>query len=144
MKVYVASSWRNEIQPLVVRLLRLHGHEVYDFKDPSNDKGAFHWSDAAGQDYKTATPQQFIEFLRDPRVEEGFRQDFDHMESADACVLVLPSGRSANLEAGWFVGKGKPLVVLTDGVPDLMYKMATSVVTTPAAVCDALARAVSP
>jgi nucleoside 2-deoxyribosyltransferase len=49
----------------------------------------------------------------------------DGMEWADACVLVLPCGRSAHLEAGWFAGKGKPVFVLTfDGEePELMAKM---------------------
>jgi hypothetical protein len=129
MKIYVASSWRNQAQPEVVRLLRKEGFEVYDFKDPTNDKGAFHWSDVMGPGYKDVTPEEFIEYLGHPRCEEGFRQDFDHMIWADACVLVLPAGRSANLEAGWFVGFGKPLIVLKDhGTPDLMYKMATRVV----------------
>jgi hypothetical protein len=29
------------------------------------------------------------------------------MEACDVCVLVLPCGRSAHTEAGWFAGKGK-------------------------------------
>lgn len=39
-KVYVASSWRNLLQPGVVSALRSMGHWVYDFKNPSEgDKG---------------------------------------------------------------------------------------------------------
>lgn len=34
MKIYVASSWRNQYQPEVVATLRAVGHEVYDFKNP--------------------------------------------------------------------------------------------------------------
>ncbi len=30
MKIYVASSWRNQFQQEVVALLRAEGHEVYD------------------------------------------------------------------------------------------------------------------
>ena len=33
------------------------------------------------------------------------------MEACDACVLVLPCGRSAHLEAGWCCGKGKLVYV---------------------------------
>ena len=33
-KIYVASSWRNEYYPEVVRQLREAGHEVYDFRNP--------------------------------------------------------------------------------------------------------------
>jgi nucleoside 2-deoxyribosyltransferase len=48
------------------------------------------------------------------------------MQWADAGVLLLPCGRSAHLEAGYFVGSGKPLfVLLADGEPELMYRMAT-------------------
>ncbi len=32
MKVYIASSWRNEYQPTVVARLREAGHDVYDFR----------------------------------------------------------------------------------------------------------------
>jgi hypothetical protein len=42
----------------------------------------------------------------------------------DTCVLVLPSGRSAHLEAGWAAGAGKTTIgLLADGEPDLMWKM---------------------
>lgn len=139
MKVYVASSWRNPIQPHVVSLLRQEGFEVYDFRDPKNDHGAFRWSDLGVERPEDWSPERCIEFLSHPRAEEGFRQDFDHMLWADSCVLVLPAGRSANLEAGWFVGAGKPLVVLKDpGVPDLMYKMAARVVPSIADIPGAL------
>jgi hypothetical protein len=129
LKVYVASSWRNPIQPDVVRLLRSEGFNVYDFRDPSNDHGAFRWSDLGWERPEDWSPERCIEFLKHPRAQEGFHQDYDHMVWADACVLVLPAGRSANLEAGWFVGAGKVLVVLKDpGTPELMYNMATAVV----------------
>ena len=36
MKIYVASSWRNERHPGVVELLRIAGHEVYDFRNPED------------------------------------------------------------------------------------------------------------
>lgn len=128
-KVYVASSWRNALQPEVVRSLRSHGFDVYDFRDPANDRGAFQWSDLGVERPEDWPATRCIEFLSHPRVDEAFHQDFDNMVWADACVLVLPAGRSANLEAGWFVGAGKPLVVLKDdGTPDLMYKMASRVV----------------
>ena len=47
------------------------------------------------------------------------------MEWADTCVLVLPCGRSAHLEAGWFKGRGKRLIVLLEDMePELMALMA--------------------
>ena len=44
---------------------------------------------------------------------------------ADICVLVLPCGRSAHTEAGWFAGKGKKVIayIPTKQEPELMYKL---------------------
>ena len=36
MKLYIASSWRNEYYPDVVKTLREAGHEVYDFRKYKN------------------------------------------------------------------------------------------------------------
>lgn len=66
-----------------------------------------------------------LEALRHERACEGFGLDFDAMKWAHACVLLLPSGNSAHLEAGWFAGKGKPVAVLVPELrePELMYKL---------------------
>lgn len=47
------------------------------------------------------------------------------MKSCDACLLVLPCGRSAHAEAGWFAGAGKPVVARLPEPqePELMYKL---------------------
>ena len=49
---------------------------------------------------------------------------------ADTCVLVLPCGRSAHTEAGWFAGKGlKTIVYMPEKqTPELMYKLFDGVV----------------
>lgn len=44
-RIYVASSWRNPYQPEVVAALRKAGHEVYDFRNPKDNPGGFHWAD---------------------------------------------------------------------------------------------------
>lgn len=130
MKFYVASSWRNIEQPGVVTILRASGHEVYDFRNPPHGRGGFAWSEI-DQNWQRWTAEQYREALNSPIAEDGFRSDMDGMEWADACVLVLPCGRSAHLEAGWFAGKGKPVYVLTkDGEePELMAKMCTAICT---------------
>lgn len=128
MKIYVASSWRNKAQPGVVTMLRKVGHEVYDFKNPPHGRGGFAWSEI-DPNWQEWTAQQYRDALASPQAEDGYRSDMDAMEWADACVLVLPCGRSAHLEAGWFAGKGKPVFVLTqDGEePELMAKMCTAI-----------------
>ena len=119
MKIYVASSWRNEHQPEIVTTLRKAGHDVYDFRDAQS----FHWSQIdSNSEYWTK--RKFKRGLDHPLAVKGFDIDFSAMEWADICVLVLPCNKSAHLEAGWFVGKGKPAIILLDGGElELMYKM---------------------
>ena len=123
-KIYVASSWRNAYYPEVVTKLREAGHEVYDFRNPPHGKGGFHWSDV-DPDYMGWTVAQYCEGLKDPKSEVQFASDLEAMEWADTCVLVLPCGRSAHTEAGWFSGRGcKTIVYIPEPQEaELMYKL---------------------
>lgn len=123
MKIYVASSWRNDIQPLVVEALREAGHEVYDFKHPAPGNNGFAWSDI-NPDWETQSAAQFRKSLFHPIAEHAFDLDMTALRESDACALVLPCNRSAHLEAGYAIGAGKPTVILLqNGEPELMYKM---------------------
>lgn len=121
-KIYLASSWRNEFQPDVLHELRKAGHEVYDFRNPGPDDKGFGWS-AIDPNWKSWTPEQFKEALRNPIARKGHKYDHDAMCWADTGVLLLPSGSSAHLEAGWMAGKGKPVCVYAPQLrePELMY-----------------------
>jgi nucleoside 2-deoxyribosyltransferase len=130
MKIYVASSWRNNIQPTVIDVLRSLCHDVYDFRNPAPGNKGFAWSDI-DPNWQQWTPELFRAALKDITAERGFAFDWNAMRAADAGVLVLPCGRSAHIEAGYFVGALKPLVILiAPGEPELMYKMATAVAVT--------------
>lgn len=123
-KIYVASSWRNLYQQEVVKKLREAGHEVYDFKNPKEGDKGFHWSEIDPK-WQEWTSEQYRDNLSHPVADAGFKSDYDAMEWADTCVLVMPCGRSAHIEAGYFNGSGKDLLILlSDGEPELMYKMA--------------------
>lgn len=128
-KIYVASSWRNPYQPEVVRRLLEAGHEVYDFRNPVANPGGFHWSDIS-EDWQEWDVESYISNLDHPIARKGFKADFDAMLWADTCVLVLPCGRSAHTEAGWFAGKGlKTIVYIPEKQePELMYKIFDKVV----------------
>lgn len=127
MKIYVASSWRNEKQPEVVAALRDAGHDVYDFKNPREGDKGFHWSEIDPA-WKNWTPEMFRNALNHPIAISGYAADWNAMHLAEACVLVMPCGRSAHIEAGYFVGAFKPLyILLSDGEPELMYNMASLV-----------------
>ncbi len=125
MRIYVASSWRNTRQPAVVQSLRGEGHEIYDFRNPKGDEGGFHWSHM-DPTWQTWTPQQDFENLTTSKVAAyGYQCDMGAMEWADACLLVMPCGRSAHLELGYMAGRGKTTAVLVenDFEPELMYLM---------------------
>jgi hypothetical protein len=127
MNIYVASSWRNDYQPEVVRALREVGHDVYDFRKPSPEDRGFHWFEI-DPEWETWTTDQFVEHLSHPLARTGFARDMAAIERSSACVLVLPCGRSSHLEAGWFAGRRKPLLILTAEIePELMYGMADSI-----------------
>lgn len=123
-KVYVASSWRNEHQQSLVNELRLMGYEVYDFKHPEDGKLGFQWTKIDGN-WENWTMQEYRDALKNDYAQFGFNRDFDAMKSADICVLCLPCGRSAHLEAGWMKGAGKKVVAFihpNDRIePELMY-----------------------
>lgn len=127
MKIYVASSWRNTIQPAVVQRLREAGHEVYDFREPEPGITGFAWSEI-DPDWLQWTTEQFERGLKHPIARIYFRRDQQALEAAEACILVLPCGRSAHLEAGFAVGRYIPLLILipADSLlePELMYSWA--------------------
>ena len=124
-RIYVASSWRNAYQPDVVGSLRAAGHEVYDFRNPPGRSG-FGWEELA-PDWQTWSNEAYVQHLQHPIAQAGFASDFNAMKWADTCVLVLPSGRSAHLEGGYFADRdGKSLYILQvePQEPELMYLMA--------------------
>lgn len=120
MKVYVASSWRNEVYPEVVEVLRQAGHEVYDFRY----QGSSDWNPTE------MTSSHLFDFLDHPKVQSIFQRDMDALVASDAVVCVLPCGRSAHLELGYGIGAGKRTVLLWhDGdAPDIMHKAVDAIV----------------
>jgi hypothetical protein len=142
MKIYLASSWRNTRQPLVLAALRAAGHEVYDFRNPRPGDKGFSWGDIAAQ-WQGWDGASFREGLKHPVAQAGFKSDYDAMCWADAGVLLLPCGRSAHLEAGYFNGAKKKLFILLDEQqePELMYLMASSICCGLGELIDELAKA---
>lgn len=125
MKIYVASSWRNEyLHRGTVEVLRAAGHDVYDFRHPRPDDHGFSWGDIASQ-WKGWTVQEYQEALKHPIAEAGFKSDKDALDWAEVGVLVMPCGRSAHLELGYLAGQGKPCAILAcePMEPELMVKL---------------------
>jgi len=135
--IYIASSWKNPIQPEVVKTLRDEGFHVYDFRNPfyplypnDHNKG-FSWTDIDPM-WKAWSFNGYMQGLKHISSIAGYNADLTGMKRADVCVLVLPSGRSAHIEAGWFKGAGKKLIIFQSTMvkfeaetgAELMYLMA--------------------
>ena len=88
MKVYVASSWKNEQHPEVVKALKRAGHDAYDFKAAET---AFRWD--AFTPMQLSAPQRFCsEVLPSEMAQKAFVSDMAALRGADATVLVAPCG----------------------------------------------------
>lgn len=129
-QIYVASSWRNRRQPEVVKALRQDGHMVYDFRNPPGGGGGFQWREI-DENWQSWTPAEYLTALRHPIAQKSFRVDMEHLNTCHSCLLVMPCGVSAHLELGWACGMKKSTAVLLDeGEPELMRKMADRLVLT--------------
>lgn len=127
--IYVASSWSNPYQPVIVENLRALGFKVYDFRNPSPGDYGFSWSDI-DVNWRDWSIEEYIKALDHQFAQEAFKSDMGALEQSKYCILVLPCGRSAHLEAGYAVGAGKPIYIYVPEnktEPELMYKMATMI-----------------
>ena len=125
MRLYVASSWRNQKITEVIATLRTEGHHVYDFREDDGTGTAFNWRDI-DPNWKSWTVDQYLDGLEHPAAERGFTRDIDALNDAEGLLLVLPCGRSAHLELGIAIGRVKPVCILLaeNQEPELMYKAA--------------------
>ena len=109
MKIYVASSWRNLIQPAIVHALRRCGHEVYDFRNPKPGDSGFRWQDVGGpatyQHGDKVSAERWRAMLAHPRAAEGYESDISHVRDCDAVVYVLPCGRGDPQEGSYLISR---------------------------------------
>lgn len=144
-KIYIASSWRNQHQNSVVLACRSLAHEVYDFKNPEIGNHGFSWAQI-DHEYKNWTPGYYTHnVLTHPIAQSGFKSDMDALNWCDTCILLLPCGRSAHLEAGYCIGQKKETAVFISNEkfePDLMYLMANLVTENISEVYEWLGNAV--
>lgn len=125
MKIYLIGSLRNPQVPVVAKQLREAGHEVFDDWYAAGPEADDKW-----KEYEQARGRNYIEGLAGNAAQHVFEYDKSWLDWADACVLLLPAGRSGHLEFGYMIGKGKPgYIVLPEDHDrwDVMYKFATAV-----------------
>jgi|CXWL01.1.fsa_nt_gi hypothetical protein len=125
MCIYLIGSLRNQAIPEIAQKIRALGLEVFDdwhAAGPEADDAWQHYETSRGHDYKQA--------LKGWAARHVFGFDYHHLSRASAAVLVLPAGKSAHLEAGWMIGKGKPVYFLFDKAPERFDQMYAFALTT--------------
>lgn len=125
--VYLIGSLRNpKITELGNRLRKL-GLDVFDdWSSPGPEADSF-W-----QEYENARGRTYAEALQGYHAQHVYAIDKLHLDRCDVAVMVLPAGKSAHLELGYTIGKGKPGYIFMEGEPDrfdIMYLFATKIFT---------------
>lgn len=134
-RIYVASSWMNRQQPSLVEELINRGHLVYDFRHPKGRDDRSIWDEIGvterlhtdGISEPGLTGEELDYTFRDEKANERFLEHAQAMSDADTCILLLPSGRSSHVEAGYMKGLGKRVFVFCSHQniqkPELMYRV---------------------
>jgi hypothetical protein len=125
-KIYLIGSMRTAKVQQVANDLRHYGWNVFDDWHSSGPESDEFW-----RQYEESRGRSYIHALRGLYAEHVFNFDLKHLQESDAAVLVSPAGRSAYLELGWMLGKGKPGIALVEESPerwDVMLQFATAVV----------------
>jgi hypothetical protein len=140
MYVYVASSWRNEEQPVFCDMLSKMAIAHYDFRNPPERTG-FGWQDVMIDwdiNDPLVRPNDYLYALEHPMAEAGFTSDMQALKDATHVVLLLPCNRSAHLELGWAVGAGKRTALALEDPcePELMYRMVDYIAASPIRLLD--------
>jgi hypothetical protein len=127
MKIYIATSWKNEVLAiLIAKGLRQDGHEVDCFCDGSTGRYCFKWTDH----FEKIEDANVFSFLSLPEAQKAFKEDKKWIEWADAVVMIFPCGNSAHLEGGYAKGRGKKFYIwgqFPDGYFENMYGFADGI-----------------
>lgn len=138
MKIYLASSWKNVVRVKDwAKALRREGHEVDAFCDAGSGRFVF-----AASENADLLDLDAVTFLTYERSRKAFCEDKKWLDWANVCILILPAGNSAHLEAGYAKGQGKKLIIYRDKFPpgefDVMYGFADLITDDPQKVIMSL------
>ena len=105
--------------------MRKFGFEVFDDWFAAGPEADDYW-----QKYEQSRGRTYDQALKGQAAQHVFGFDLKHLNESDAAVLLAPGGKSAHLELGYMVGRGKPGYVLFETPPerfDVMLNFATGV-----------------
>ena len=123
--IYIIGSMRNPRVPEVAKALREIGWDVVDDWYSPGEQTDDKW-----QEYEKARGRTYAEALAGLHAQHVFAFDKKHLDRCECAVLVAPAGKSAHLELGYTIGRGKPGYILLDGEPersDVMALFATKI-----------------
>lgn len=103
MKIYIASSWRNQhAVEMLTALLRDNHHEVVSWVENNY-----------GEDHNHVTKKfSFEEWVTSPEANQSFQFDTDGATKSDLVIYLGPSGKDACAEVGAAWASGVPVIGL--------------------------------
>ena len=129
--IYVIGSLRNPRVPEVAKLLRDAGYEIFDDWYAVGPKADDHW-----QEYEQSRGRSYKDALWGEAARNTYEFDRRHLAVCAGVVMVAPAGKSAHLELGHEIGKGKPAWVLMEQDPERWDVMMQFVFETGGRLCD--------
>lgn len=136
MRIYLIGSLRNPKVPDAAARLRREGHDVFDDWYAAGPEADDYW-----RDYEKGRGHDFKRALDGYAAGHVYEFDRHHLERCDAAVLLMPAGKSAHLELGWVLGRGKLGYIVLEDDPerfDVMYKFADGIFYSIEDLCRAL------
>ena len=108
--VYLISSLRNREATQNIALgLRKAGWDVFDDWLAPGPRADDEW-----KEYEELRGRSYEEALKGYAAQHVYEFDKYHLDRCDTSLLVMPAGKSAFLELGYTVGRGKPTFLLID------------------------------
>jgi hypothetical protein len=126
--IYIIGSLKNPSIPIIANKLRKDmGKDVEIFDD-----WYFPGDDADDWLYKCCKDRglNYKQTLKTWGAKHIFEFDKTHIERATDVVMIMPAGKSAHLELGYSVGRGKRGYILFNEMPeraDIMHQFATEI-----------------
>ena len=123
--IYLIGSLRNPEISKIATKLREAGYDVFDDWYAAGPEADDYW-----QKYEIAKGNNYKQGLEGYAAKHVYSFDKYHLDRCDMSVLVLPAGKSAHLELGYTIGRGKPGYIILDNPDrwDVMYQFSKGVV----------------
>jgi len=123
--IYVIGSLRNPEIPQFANEIQALGIEAFsDWFSPGEA------ADEKWRDYSKARGLTYKQALESYGARQIFEFDLRHLNRCDAVVMLMPGGKSAHLELGYTIGRGKPGFIVFNEEPEryeVMVQFATKV-----------------